>query len=207
MYIRRPSEGLEGHPVSRFVEKKVRAGLGLAFPSGETSTRPPMVERLREAHRLYQEKGSLAAVGRAMRLSRERVRQLLVRGAEIGLFEYTARHPSFPSREKILHDYKKYLRLDAVAEVNRISTASLRRLHRCYRITREELSTIRSDRLRMACIDIYLSLVQQIGHHPTTTELRRLKLGRSLHWQIRKRWGSIEVFRSALNVPSPPMRP
>lgn len=198
---------LEGRPVSRFVEKKIRAGLKLAPLPGKKSDQPSAMERLREIHRLYQEKRSLRAVGRTMGLSREWVRKLLVKGAEIGLFEYASGRPSFPSREKILDDYRKYLRLDAVAEANRISTTSLRRLHCRYRITRQELATIRSDRLRKDCIDIYLSLVQQIGHHPTTTELRRLKLGRSLHWQIRKRWGSIEVFRSALNVPSPPMRP
>lgn len=79
---------LEERPVSRYVEKKIRVGLGFAFPPNKNSSRLSTVERLREIHRLYREKGTLAAVGRTMGLSRERVRQLLVRGAKIGLFEY-----------------------------------------------------------------------------------------------------------------------
>lgn len=29
----------------------------------------------------------------------------------------------------------------------------------------------------MDCIDIYFSLVQKIGHHPTTTELKAAEIG------------------------------
>jgi len=83
---------------------------------------------------------------------------------------------------------------------------SLRRLRRSYRITREELAAVRNDRRRMACIDLYLCLAQEIGHHPTAAELQRLKPGRSLQWQIRKGWGSIEAFRSALKIPPPPSK-
>lgn len=194
---------LEERPVSRYAEKKIRAGLGFSPPPGGMPSQPSKLKRLHEVHRLYREKGTLAAVGRTMGLSRERVRQLLVRGAEIGLFEYMPRPPSFPSREKLLEDYRKILRLDAVAGVNHLSLDSLRRLCRSYRITREELAAIRNERRRMAFIDLYLCLAQEIGHHPTTAELQRLELGRSLQWQIRKGWGSIEAFRSALKIPPP----
>ncbi|NKE73543.1 sigma factor-like helix-turn-helix DNA-binding protein [Candidatus Manganitrophus noduliformans] len=195
---------LEARPVSHYTEKKIRTALGLtALSQAEISNRPSTVERLRELHRIYREKKSLAAVGRTMGLSRERVRQLLVRGAKIGLFEYPFPRPSVPSRRKILDDYKKCLRLDAAAEVNRLSLESLRRLCRSYRITREELAKIRSDRQQMACVDLYILLAQEVGHHPTATELLRLKAGRSLQWQIRKGWGSLRNFRKALGITPP----
>lgn len=97
---------LEERPVSPPTERKIRAGLGLTPPPGGMSSRLSTVERLCELRRLYQEKGTLAAVGRSVGLSRERVRQLLVKGAEIGLFEYTSRASSFPSRKKILDDHR-----------------------------------------------------------------------------------------------------
>lgn len=99
---------LEARPISHYVEKKIRAGLEVAPSSGGVPGQPSKVERLREIHRLYLEKGTLEAVGRTIGLSRERVRQLLVRGVRIGLFEYSARRTSDPSREKILEDYRKF---------------------------------------------------------------------------------------------------
>lgn len=198
---------LEERPVSRYTEKKIRTALGMAALSPEEiSNRPSTVERLREIHRIYREKGSLAAVGRMRGLSRERVRQLLVRGAKTGLFAYPSPRLSVPSREKILDDYKKHLRLDAVAEVNRLSLESLRRLHRSYRITPEELAQIRDDRRRMACVDLYILLAQEAGHHLTATELLRLKAGRSLQWRIRRGWGSLRSFREALGIAPPVAR-
>jgi hypothetical protein len=194
---------LQERSVSRYAEKKIRAGLGFSpFPGG-ISNRPSTVERLREINRLYREKGTLSAVGRMVGLSRERIRQLLLRGAQIGLFEYASPASPFPSREKILDDYGRFLKLGAVAEVNRLSPAVLRRLCRSYRIRPEELAAIRRDRRWRVCIDLYISLAQEIGHHPTTTEMLRLKGGRSLQWLIRKGWGSIEAFRIALRI-SPP---
>ncbi|WDT82738.1 MAG: sigma factor-like helix-turn-helix DNA-binding protein (plasmid) [Candidatus Manganitrophus sp.] len=91
---------LQERPVSPPTERKIRAGLGLTPPPGAVFSRPSRVDRLCELYRLYQEKGTLAAVGRTVGLSRERVRQLLVRGTQIGLFEYSALPPSGPSRRR-----------------------------------------------------------------------------------------------------------
>lgn len=194
---------LEARPISYDAGKKIFAGLRSPTAAGEGPVRPSRVERLRTIHRLYQEKGTLAAVGRAIGLSRERVRQMLVKGTKIGLFQYTARALPLPSREKILEDYRKLLSLEAISKENRLSLLSLRRLCRSYGITREELVKIQSDRRRMECVDLYITLAQEVGHHPTSTELQRLKRGRFLYWRIQKGWGSIETFRRALHIPRP----
>lgn len=107
---------LQERPVSPPTEKKIRADLGVTPIVGTVFSRPSKVDRLCELYRLYQEKGTLAAVGRTVGLSREQVRQLLIRGTEIGLFEYNACAPSGPSREKLLEDYKTFLSLNAVAD-------------------------------------------------------------------------------------------
>jgi ribosomal protein S14 len=47
-------------------------------------------ERLLELHERYRRAGTLEAVGREMGVTRERVRQLLRKGAWMGLYPYPA---------------------------------------------------------------------------------------------------------------------
>jgi len=50
---------------------------------------PARLNRLKQAHTLYLEHATLAATGKVMGITRERVRQLLTRGQALGLFLYT----------------------------------------------------------------------------------------------------------------------
>ena len=195
---------LEGNPVSRSVKKKIHAAFTQegAHP---VRTRHSTVDRLLEVHRLYEKAKSLRAVGQKMGVSRERVRQLLEKGSEVGLFEYNPPKSPLIPKNKILKDYKKLLRLNAVAKANGISTTHLSKLIDLYQITEEDLKVARREGGRVKCIHQYYSVVQKLGHHPTTTELQRLKSARYLSSQIRTLWGSFEAFRRELQIPSPPV--
>ena len=57
-----------------------------------------MVERLKHVHKLYEDLGTLAA-GRVIGVTRERVRQLLVKGSHLGLFEYKPFEYPFVAKE------------------------------------------------------------------------------------------------------------
>ncbi|MFQ5949126.1 MAG: hypothetical protein ACE5J1_00365, partial [Nitrospiria bacterium] len=46
-------------------------------------------------------------------------------------------------------------------------------------------------------------IVRALGHHPTTTELQKMKKGRYLQAKIRKLWGSFGAFRKTLDIPPP----
>ncbi|MFQ5949662.1 MAG: hypothetical protein ACE5J1_03125, partial [Nitrospiria bacterium] len=46
-------------------------------------------------------------------------------------------------------------------------------------------------------------IVRALGHHPTTTELQKMKRGRYLQAKIRKLWGSFGAFRKTLDIPPP----
>lgn len=190
---------LEGNPVSRSVKRKIRA----AFTHGELNpaeSKESTVERLLEVHRLYEKARSLRAVGVKMGVSRERVRQLLEKGSEVGLFEYKPLKLPLIPRQKILKDYKKLLRLNAVARANGVSTAHLSKLIALYQITEEDLKAVRREGGRIKCIEQYDSIVQKFGHHPTTTELQKLKSARYLSAQIRTLWGSFEAFRNERQI-------
>lgn len=196
---------LEGSPVSRSVKKKIHAAFTQEEPR-PVQPRHSTVERLLEFHRLYEKSKSLRAVGQTMGVSRERVRQLLEKGSEVGLFEYRPLKSPLISKHKILKDYKKFLKLNAVAQANGISTSHLSKLIDLYQITEEDLKRMRREGGRVKCIHRYYSIVQQLGHHPTTTELQRLKSKRYLSSQIRTLWGSFDAFRKELQIPSPQIR-
>jgi len=95
---------LDGRPISRSLAKKLASAIqsgGTGYESrmgsGFSQATRLSVERLVEVHHLYEAAGSLRAVGRVLCLSRERVRQLLKIGSEIGLFDY---HPSRRAKDE-----------------------------------------------------------------------------------------------------------
>lgn len=82
---------LEGKPVSSSVQAKLIAAIQNPLPDSADSTslnRSSMVETLKHIHKLYEDLGTLEAAGRVIGVTRERVRQLLVKGSHLGLFEY-----------------------------------------------------------------------------------------------------------------------
>ena len=153
----------------------------------------------------YQRGGTLASAGKVLRLTRERVRQLLVKGAALGLFEYKPREYIIIPKEKLLEDYQLYPSSAVVAKRNGISTAYLKKLWTAYGITGKLLRKIATEGKREKCIEEYRSVESRLGHHPSTTELQREPPWRSLWARISRLWGSFEAFREQLNIPRPPV--
>lgn len=165
-----------------------------------------LFKKLKEAHKLYVEKGSLEAVGKYMGITRERVRQLLVQGTRLGLFEYRPYNYPFAPKEKILEDFRRGLSQNAVARANDITVNYLHKLLTAYNITEEDLYTVRIEGRKLRCIDQYNCIKSELGHHPTTTELQLSQSWRNLNMKIDRLWGSFEVFREELDIPKPPHR-
>lgn len=201
---------LAGGPISRFVEKKIVPVLEEKGGARPMRWKKSSVERLLEVYRLYQQKGTLQAVGEELGLSREGVWQLLKKGMEAGLFEYKPSNRltweiRIP-REKILEDYERLLTLKAVAQANNLSCARLCRLLKFHRITDCDLKQKRIAGKKGLCIAGYDTVVRSLGHHPTTTELQQVRSTRSIGVQIRKFWGSIDVFWKERGIKPPPNR-
>jgi DNA-binding CsgD family transcriptional regulator len=200
---------LEDSPVSRSVTKKIETSfheevapdensMGGGHPESNHST----VGRLMEVYQFYREEKSLRRVGKKLGLSPERVRQLLKRGSEIGLFKYRPLRPPLLSRQKILKGYRRFLTRNQVARANRISTHYLSKLMALHHVTKSDLETIRQEEWRRQCMEQYRVIAVRLGHHPSIAWLQQLKSTRSLAFKIRRLWGSLGAFRSELSVTS-----
>jgi hypothetical protein len=193
---------LAGKPVSQIVQTKIDTALQGSAASNPVRIRCSSLERLLDVHRLYQKERTLQAVGERIGVSRERVRQLLVRGSKMGLFQYESFHHTQPfvSKQKILADYRRLLRLNRVAKANGLSRWILIKLIDLYGITQNDLKRIRFEGWKLQCIDEYKGYAAKLGHPPTTAELQKGS-GRYLSHKITKLWGSFGAFRKELHNP------
>jgi hypothetical protein len=199
------SKILEGNHVSHSVERKINVALRNGSKSAPVRIHCSTHERLLKVFHLYRKEGTLEAVGKKVGLSRERVRQLLVKGSAAGLFHYESSHRYRPflSREKILGDYRIFLKLYSVAMANGVSLGHLKKLILFYGISKKELDDIQLDRHKFRCVEEYIRFFVKLGHLPNTTELQRGS-GAYLSQKITKLWGSFGAFRKELQGPGFP---
>ena len=189
---------LAGKPISLGLRKKL-----LAAAQGRPGQRKrATIERLKKAYRLYQEEKSLEGAGRKMGVSRERVRQTLAEGSQLGLYDYKRyRRPDVP-KEKIIAQYKTCFSLSRVARINHTSVENLRKVLRGAGITTQHLRSIWVDRRKTRCIEAYQKLARRLGHCPSTAELQ-WSSARYLYSRIKKLWRSFDEFRDEIGVPRP----
>jgi DNA polymerase/3'-5' exonuclease PolX len=114
---------------------------------------PARMKFYNECFRAYLEGGTLKSVACKMKLTRERIRQILVKGTQLGLFNYTGRDYSFIEKNKIVEDYSRYLSLRLVAKANDITVNYLKQLLTAYKITDVDLQKIREVAGRKKCIE------------------------------------------------------
>ncbi len=157
----------------------------------------------KECFYLYEQQGTLESVAKTMDLTRERIRQILVKGTRLGLFKYTGYEYPFVSKEAIIKSYSDGMSLSKAAKSNRISVAYLKKLLTAYGITDDELEKIRLDAQKNECIELHRNIEAELGHVPSTTEMQRKSGWRYLTMRIRRLWGSIDAFRSELNIVRP----
>ena len=159
------------------------------------------IDQCMECFRLYKEEGTLANAGEKLRLTRERVRQILNQGTSLGLFKYSGREYRYLEKKKILDDYSRLQSLHEVAKINSVSTAYLKKILTAYKVKDRDLEAIKDQAGKNECIEQYQKIVSNLGDDPTTTELRSRSEGRYLANKILKFWGTTDKFREELNIP------
>ena len=156
-----------------------------------------------DCFRTYQKGGTLEYVAKKMGLTRERIRQILTKGTQFGLFDYTGRDYHYIDKSKLIEDYARYLSLGAVAKINGVTTHYLRRILTAYKITEKDLEAMKVNSMKSQCIELYKNIEKELGHSPTTTELQYKQKWRYLSMKISRLWGSIDAFREELQIPKP----
>jgi hypothetical protein len=150
----------------------------------------------------YESLGTLDAVARTVGLTRERVRQLLVKGTKLGLFRYVKKSRRVVlTRADLLASYERLGTINGVARENKISPGRVMQLMRESDLAESDLRDLRRTRRMGKCVSEYNAIVDTLGHHPTTTEIQANPRWRPLSTRITRLWGSTAEFRKARSVP------
>ena len=129
---------LEGKPIPQSAVDKIQRALKNRSKLSRIFFRRPLkIVRLLQVYDLYKEKGTLEAAGDELGLTRERIRQLLMKGVHLGLFEYKRRVRHIISKEKIIEDFKRGLNFTSVVRENHISPKTLRTFIAAHDIAQE----------------------------------------------------------------------
>lgn len=164
-------------------------------------------ERMRLVKRLYDEYGTLDKVGSLLRISRERVRQILKKGQKYGLFTYQlTRDKKFDEvLNKIDKEQLKELirttrnQFDICSKLE-IDINTLQRLIKYHNI---DLESYKQDARYRRYLNEYSEIVRILGYHPSTTILQRNRKWRKIAVGIDRLWGGFDRFRSEFGIDRP----
>lgn len=190
-----------GRPISYPSRKKIEKAISSGkYLKQKDSVR---VKKLTDCYKLYRELGTLQAAANELGLTRERVRQLLVKGTNLKLFKYSAREYPYISKEKILSDYSRCLNKTEIAKTNKVSITYLNTLLLAYSINDDELAKIRNVAKKQECINQFRELESKHGRTLSTTDLQLDPKQRALYSRISRYWGSFDRFRSDNSIEKP----
>jgi len=177
--------------------QEIKESLGI-LPRGTNK------DRLTHAKELYDQHGTLEAVGKEMGCTKERVRQLLAKGVQRGFFEHEPRGAKSLrdlldsiSKESLLRSIKKNIKAELICKNLNISQAQLFKLLDHYEIHLGEYQKL--ERMNRY-LKRYQEMVENLGYHPVTTVMQTRSEWRSVWAGIRRHWGSMERFRSRIVV-------
>ena len=157
--------------------------------------------------RLYKEHGTLEKVGKEVGLTRERIRQILVRGNKCRLFEYPIKKDLisysflieyYKNKEELLNDLSDCFKKDEMLEALSIDKTNFNKLLEYFNLTLNDIVIYSKKKKLKIEYDKY---VEKIRHHPTTTEMREDKKIRNIWIKITRYWGSMANFRQEFGYP------
>jgi len=194
----------------KFLRKKYR-NLEL-FEYKKPKKKKPLSEEkksyFKRVYSLYLEQKTLEKVGNLLGVTRERVRQILKKGSQYGLYKY-------PAEDKSIIDYKFLVKYFSEKEELYEELSNCRKKSQMLQILGTNSFYFKQlmDRFGIDLNDIkryakkkkykyeYDEYVREIGYHPTTTEMRDNPKTRNIWIKITRYWGSMSKFRKEHNYP------
>jgi len=164
-------------------------------------------ERMRLVKRLYDEYGTLEKVGSLLKLTRERVRQILEKGERYRLFTYElTRDTKFKNillkinKEQLTNQVRNTPNKFEICSNLDIDINTLFRLIKFYNI---DIEGYRQDARFKRYLTEYSQMVNTLGYHPSTTVMQHSKEWRKIWAGIDRLWGGIDQFRSEFGIEKP----
>lgn len=168
------------------------------------------ISRLKEIKKVHEKCLTLQKTGDELGITRERVRQLLKKGEQLGLYAYlNPRERKEKRLRELTKKYNKNILLNVIKDTygsNKICKKldlkkhELKYLLNYYDVDCSEYYKLMSMKKYMR---EYSQIVENLGHHPSTTEMNRRKDWRSVWAGIDRYWGDMETFRRDYGIGKP----
>lgn len=167
-------------------------------------------KRYQQVKEIYERLGTLEKVGKELNLTRERVRQLLQKGAKHGVFDYVLnREKRFKdisqkyNRDSIINEIKSSINPPIICERLGVKSSEFHNLLEYFEI---DYSEYRKLALKGKYMNKYSQIVDTLGHHPTTTEMVGKREWRTVWGAIFRNWGNMSNFRKEFGIEIPKRR-
>ena len=167
--------------------------------------------RYQQVKEMYDRLGTLAKVGKELNISRERVRQILARGTNYGFFSYEP----IKGKENIKKLIQELTREDLIKDIQLLNSKTTlclkfnineRYLEKLLEYFNIDLKDYQKAARMGRYIQKYSKIVDDLGYHPTTTEMNSRRGWRGIWSGISRYWGNFDNFRKEFGIDKPKMR-
>lgn len=166
-----------------------------------------MSNKLLKIKSLYDQFHTLQKVADILGVTRERIRQLLSKGEEYGLYEYEVhRDAKFKEligrhgRDSIIEEIKHHISRGKICASLNIPIVYFIKLLKYYNIDSKYYYDLAR---KSKCLNEYSKIVDHLGYHPTTTEMISRPSWRAIWARIDRYWGNIDKFRKEYGIEKP----
>ncbi|KKQ67068.1 MAG: hypothetical protein US89_C0021G0003 [Candidatus Peregrinibacteria bacterium GW2011_GWF2_38_29] len=162
--------------------------------------------RCQQVKAAYERLGTLEKAGKELGLTKQRVSQILLKGKRIGLFSYERKGRNLKTlkreltREVLINDIESLFSEIKICAKYSINKKKFRSLLRHFSIDFKEYQRATRAGRHMKC---YSKIVDDLGYHPSTTELNSRSDWRKVWHGIRRYWENFENFRKEFGIEKP----
>lgn len=165
------------------------------------------INKLKKVKELYDKYLTLEKTAEQLHLTRERIRQLLIKGEKYGLFEYELnREKKFKellaiyTRDSLIKEIKLLISPSKICLKFHIKQSEFSKLLEHFNI---DYKDYRLAATMGSCLEKYSQIVDVLGHHPTTTEMNAKTEWRTIWGAIDRYWGNMDNFRKEYGIEKP----